>query len=140
MLEDVVLMEDEAYGLSLLSEKINIRFRLATRASISSADAWQKLISIVTKEFDVLETVDFNAGYLITAWKLDIFNDETLTIKSRVIITHNGDTSENNYSIKMVSQYGNGEPDKLEDSNFKDWNKMLKKYYDILDEIEMRLH
>lgn len=139
VLEDVVLLEDEAYGLSVLSEKINTRLPLATRASISSADAWKILISIVTKEFDVLETVDFNAGYLITAWKVDTFNNETLTIRSRVIITHNGDTSENNYSLKMVSQYGNGEPDKLEDSNFKDWNRILKKYYDILDEIEMRL-
>lgn len=139
VLEDVILIEDEAYGSSLLSDKINTRLPLATRASISSADAWKILISIVTKEFDVLETVDFNAGYLITAWKLDTFNDETLTIRSRVIITHNGDTSENNYSIKMVSQYGNGRPDILEESNFKDWNRILKKYYDILDEIEMRL-
>jgi hypothetical protein len=139
ILEDVNLKEDESYSLSLSSEKINTRIPLKTRAKISSADAWKILISIVTKEFDVLETVDFNAGYLITSWKYDVFNEGTFTIRSRVIITHNGDTSENNYSIKMVSQYGNGQPDKLEESNFKDWNRILKKYFDILDEIEMRL-
>jgi hypothetical protein len=90
-------------------------------------------------EFDVLETVDFNAGYLITAWKHDSFNDQTFTARSRVIITNSGNTSENNYSIKMISQYGNGKPNELQDTDFKDWNRILKKYFDILDEIEMRI-
>jgi len=91
-------------------------------------------------EFDVLETVDFNAGYLITAWKYDVFNEETMTIRSRVIITNSGNTSENNYSIKLVSQFGNGKPDELKVTDFKDWNRILKKYYDIMGEIEMRLN
>lgn len=139
VLEDVNLLEDEAFNSSLPSDKINTRLPLKTRASMSSGDAWKILISIVTMEFDVLETVDFNAGYLITAWKYDVFNKETLTVRSRVIITNSGNTSENNYSIKMVSQYGNGKSGELRDTDFKDWNRILKKFYDILDEIEMRL-
>jgi hypothetical protein len=139
ILEDILLLEDEAFMASITSDKINTRLPLGTRASLSSADAWKILISIVTMEFDVLETVDFNAGYLISAWKYDVFNDKTLTIRSRVIITNSGNTSENNYSIKMVSQYGNGQPEKMQDTDFRDWNRILKKYYDILDEIEMRI-
>ena len=139
VLEDVNLLEDESYNSSMLYDKINTRLPLETRASMSSADAWKILISIVTMEFDVLETVDFNAGYLITAWKYDVFNEETMTIRSRVIITNSGNTSENNYSIKMVSQFGNGKPNELKDTDFKDWERILKKYYDILDEIEMRI-
>jgi hypothetical protein len=139
ILEEVNLLEDEAYNVSLLSDRINTRLPLETRASLSSADAWKILISIVTMEFDVLETVDFNAGYLITAWKYDSFNEQTFTTRSRVIITNSGNTSENNYSIKMVSQYGNGKTEELKDTDYKDWNRIIRKYYAILDEIEMRV-
>jgi hypothetical protein len=139
ILEEVNLQEDEAFNVSLPSDKINTRLPLETKESLSSAEAWKILISIVTMEFDVLETVDFNAGYLITAWKHDSFNDQTFTARSRVIITNSGNTSENNYSIKMISQYGNGKPNELQDTDFKDWNRILKKYFDILDEIEMRI-
>lgn len=139
ILEEVNLLEDEAYNVSQLSDKINTRLPLEIRKSLTSADAWKVLISIVTMEFDVLETVDFNAGYLITAWKYDTFNEQTFTTRSRVIITNSGHTTENNYSIKMVSQYGHGKPDELEDTDYKDWNRILKKYYNLLDEIEMRV-
>jgi len=138
-LENLVLLEDEAYHASVITEKVNARLPLVTRKSLSSADAWKILIAIITREFDVLETVDFNAGYLITGWKYDEFNEGTYTVRSRVIITNTGNTSENSYSVKMVSQYGAGKALELNDTTYKDWNRMLKKYYAILDEVEIRL-
>lgn len=138
-LENLTLMEDEAYHASVLTEKVNTRIPLVTRKSLSSADAWKILIAIITREFDILETVDFNAGYLITGWKYDEFNESTYTVRSRVIITNTGNTSENSYSFKMVSQYGVGKASELDDAKYRDWNRLLKKYYAVLDEAEIRL-
>lgn len=138
-LETLDLLEDEAYNVSVLTEKVNTRIPLVTRNSLSSADAWKILIAIITREFDVLETVDFNAGYLITGWKYDEFNESTQTVRSRVIITNTGNTSENSYSVKIISQSGVGKASELADTNYKDWNRLLKKYYAILDEVEIRL-
>lgn len=138
-LENLVLMEDEAYLASVLTEKVNTRIPLVARNSLSSADAWKILIAIITREFDVLETVDFNAGYLITGWKYDEFNESTHTVRSRVIITNTGNTSENSYSVKIISQYGIGKASELDDTKYKDWNRLLKKYYAVLDEVEIRL-
>lgn len=139
VLETLELREDEAYHASILTDKVNTRIPLLTRSSLSSADAWKILIAIITREFDVLETVDFNAGYLITGWKYDAFNESTFTVRSRVIITNTGNTSENSYSVKIISQSGVGKASELEDTNYKDWNRLLKKYYAVLDEVEIRL-
>jgi hypothetical protein len=117
----------------------NSRMPLSIKTSISSSDAWKILISIITREFDVLETVDFNAGYLISAWEYDEFNKGDRTIRNRVIVTNSGSTQENNYSVKFVSQLAEGKVDVRDDTKFKDWNRMLKKYHELIDEIELRL-
>nr|MBI1230293.1 hypothetical protein [Cytophagales bacterium] len=138
-LENLILREDEAYNASVATEKVNTRIPLVTRNSLSSADAWKILIAIITREFDVLETVDYNAGYLITGWKYDEFNESTYAVRSRVIVTNTGNTSENSYSVKIISQYGMGKASELDETKYKDWNRLLKKYYAVLDEVEIRL-
>jgi len=137
--ENINLLEDEAYNASVYSEKINHRIPISVRKSLSSADAWKILISIITKEYDVLETVDFNAGYLITSWEYDSFNKGGKTIRSRIIITNSGALNESNYSVKFVSQTGNGDPLSLEDSQYGDWERILNKYYSLLEDMEIRL-
>lgn len=137
--ENINLSEDEAYLASIYSDKVNRRIPIAVRKSLSTADAWKILISIITKEYDVLETVDYNAGYLITAWQYDGFNKGGKTIRSRIIITNTGSTNENNYSVKFVSQIGDGETVNLEDTKYTDWNRVLKIYYELLEDMEIRL-
>lgn len=139
IIENLVLQEDETYHASIITERVNKQIPLVTRHSLSSPDAWKILIAIITREFDVLETVDFNAGYLITGWKYDEFNENRYTVRSRVIVTNTGNTSENSYSVKIISQYGIGKASELADTSYKDWNRLLKKYYSILDEVEIRL-
>ncbi|HSJ66668.1 MAG TPA: hypothetical protein VK921_03285 [Anditalea sp.] len=137
--ENINLIEDEAYLASIYSDKVNHRIPIAVRKSLSTADAWKILISIITKEYDVLETVDYNAGYLITAWQYDGFNKDGKTIRSRIIITNSGSTTENNYAVKFVSQTGEGNAADLEDTKYTDWNRILRKYYDLLEDMEIRL-
>lgn len=139
IVENINLIEDEAYLASIYTDKVNHRIPIAVRKSLSSADAWKILISIITKEYDVLETVDFNAGYLITSWEYDGFNKGSKTIRSRIIITNSGSTTENNYAVKFVSQTGDGDVASLDDNHYTDWNRLLKKYYDLLEDMEIRL-
>jgi len=139
IVENISLVEDEAYLASLYTDKVNHRIPIAVRKSMSSSDAWKVLISIITKEYDVLETVDFNAGYLITAWEYDSFNKGGKTIRNRIIITNSGSTTENNYSVKFVSQIGDGDVASLEDNKYTDWNRLLRKYHDLLEDMEIRL-
>lgn len=137
--ESISMVVDEAFMVSVESEKANSRVPLTIRKSVSSSDAWKTLISIITKEFDVLETVDFNAGYLISAWQYEEFNKGERTIRSRVIITNADSNEESNYAIKLISQYVDGNVEVRENANFKDWNRILKKYHELFDEIELRL-
>lgn len=137
--ENLILNEDGAHLASVYSDKVNHRIPISVRKSMTSADAWKVLISIITKEYDVLETVDFNAGYLITAWQYDGYNQGSKTIRSRIIITNSGSTTENNYAVKFVSQTGEGEAANLDDNKYTDWNRILKKYYDLLEDMEIRL-
>jgi len=139
VVESLALVEDEAYHASVYTDKVNHRIPLTVRKSMSSADAWKILISIITRGYDVLETVDYNAGYLITAWQYDTFNKGGKTIRSRIIITNSGSTTENNYAVKFVSQHGEGEPTNIEDSKYADWNRLLKKYHELLEDMEIRL-
>jgi len=137
--ENISLTVDEAYNASAYSDKINHRIPISVRKSLSSADAWKILISIITKEYDVLETVDFNAGYLITSWQYDSFNKGGKTIRSRIIITNSGALNESNYSVKFVSQTGDGDAMTLDDSKYTDWERILNKYYTLLEDMEIRL-
>jgi len=139
IVENISLIEDDAYHASMYTDKINHRIPVAVRKSLSSADAWKILISIITKEYDVLETVDFNAGYLITAWEYDSFNKGGKTVRSRIIITNSGSTTENNYAVKFVSQIGDGDAVSLDDNQYTDWNRLLKKYQVLLEDMEIRL-
>ena len=139
VVESLALTEDQAYQASVYTDKVNHRIPLTIRKSMSSPDAWKILISIITRSFDVLETVDFNAGYLITSWQYDTFNKGAKTIRSRIIVTNSGSTTENNYAVKFVSQYGEGEPIDIEDSKYVDWNRLLKKYHELLEDMEIRL-
>lgn len=139
VVENLNLIEDEAYLASVYTDKVNHRIPISVRKSMSSADAWKVLISIITKEYDVLETVDFNAGYLITSWQYDGFNKGGKTIRSRIIITNSGSTTENNYAVKFVSQTGDGEAVNLDDAKYRDWNRILRKYYELLEDMEIRL-
>ncbi|KEO71943.1 hypothetical protein [Anditalea andensis] len=139
VVENVKLMDDEAYRVSIYSDKINHRIPIKVRKSLSNSEAWKILISIITKEYDVLETIDFNAGYLITAWRYDAFNNGGKTIRSRIIITNSGSLNESNYSVKFVSQTADGDVSHLEEAHFTDWDRIIRKYYELLEDMEIRL-
>ena len=78
------MIEDEAHRQSISTDLANVNFTIAVRPEILEDDAWKLLGSIVTTEFDVLEVIDKETGYMRTAWQVEGFNGST--IRTRVIV------------------------------------------------------
>ncbi|MDX5435916.1 MAG: hypothetical protein LPK03_01905 [Pontibacter sp.] len=136
--EFVELLEDEAYASSISTDMANVRITVPVNKALAPEDAWRILGSIVTKSFDVLETVDYNTGYLTTAWQVQNFNGMN-TIRTRVIVSSGGNANDLTYVVKIVSQRADGVTSVKEDQLFMDWGRLLKRYGGIVEEIQARL-
>lgn len=136
--EFVEMVEDEAYNSSISTDMANVRITVPVNKSISSENAWKILSSIITRSFDVLETVDYNTGYLTTSWQVQNFNGMS-TIRTRVIVSSGGNSEDLTYVVKIVSQRADGVTSVKEDQMFTDWGRLLKRYGGIAEEIQARL-
>jgi hypothetical protein len=145
---------DEAYTSSVSSDLANIRITVPVKAGIAPEDAWKVLSSIITRYFDILETVDYNTGYLTTSWQVENF--QSSIIRTRVIVSSGGNSDELAYAVKLVSQEafldGQIKDNSMlkdrqvrpqvtvkDDEKFEDWARILKKYEGLIQEIQARL-
>ncbi|MBF8961986.1 hypothetical protein I0P70_01905 [Pontibacter sp. FD36] len=142
--EFVELAVDEAYTSSISSDMANVRITIPVSKTVDPADAWRILSSIITKRFDVLETVDYNTGYLTSAWQVQNFNGANM-IRTRVIVSSGGNSNDLTYVVKIVSQRHEREINTSrnisvkDDEDFKDWGRLLKRYDGLIEEIQARL-
>lgn len=135
--DHIELVEDEAYATSVSTDLANVKFTVVVRDGITELDAWKVLSQIVTTEFDVLEVIDKETGYLRTAWQVQSFNGKS-TIRTRVIVSLN-DSNPLKYAIKISSERADGLVSAKEDEKFSEWNRILKKYKNIIEEAQTRL-
>jgi hypothetical protein len=154
----IQLKEDEAYLQSEQSSIANKNFNLIIENSaITPLDAWKKLVSIIQSYFDEIETVDFSTSYLKTNWVGKTFNvgsDFKSMIRTRVIITYGGEA--NKYNIKILSEITKSESNCVKSANdfnsssksssltatndecFEPVDRILRKYSDLISEIQRR--
>ncbi|MEI8073609.1 MAG: PEGA domain-containing protein [Bacteroidota bacterium] len=154
----IQLKQDEAYLQSEQSSIANKNFNLIIENStITPQDAWKKLVSIIQSYFDEIETVDYSTSYLKTNWVGKTFNvgsDFKSMIRTRVIITYGGEA--NKYNIKILSEitkpesncarsandYNNGSKSAsltaTNDECFESVDRILRKYSDLISEIQRR--
>jgi hypothetical protein len=135
--DHIELIEDEAYATSVSTDLANVKFTVDVREGISELDAWKVLSQIVTTEFDVLEVIDKETGYLRTAWQVQSFNGKS-TIRTRIIVSLN-DSNPLKYAVKISSERADGIVSAKEDEKFSEWNRILKKYKNIIEEAQTRL-
>lgn len=131
------LKEDEAIKNSISTDFANVNFTIAVREGITEVEAWKLLSSIVTTEFDVLEVIDRETGYLRTAWQVQSFNGES-TIRTRIIVKL-GDSNPLKYVMKISSERAEGVASVKDDQEFEEWSRILKKYKNIIEEAQSRL-
>ena len=143
--EAIEMVRDQAYDNSVSSDLANVRITVPVKAGIAAEESWKILSSIVTRYFDILETVDFNTGYLTTSWQVENFNSSV--IRTRVIVSSGGNSDQITYAVKLVSQVAElNDPSRnlktvtvKDDEAFKDWSRIMKKYQGLIEEIQARL-
>lgn len=86
---------------------------------------------------DVVEVTDKETGYLRTAWQLQAFKQNT--IRTRIIVKQ---SSENPlaFKIKVVSEESRRPRTSAKsDELYRDWDRVLRKYKDVITEVQSRL-
>jgi hypothetical protein len=135
--EHFVLKEDEAFLLSTQVDQANIDVTIDVNNGRGKENAWQVLSMIVTTHFDVLEITDKDTGYIRTSWVLKTFRQNT--VRTRLIVKQSS-ISPLQFKIKLQSQFsGSAQTSVKDDQYYKDWDRVLNTYKDILNEAQTRL-
>ena len=131
----VELKRDDSYDASLKIDFANND--IDVRTTKPEVDAWRLMNQIITSQFDIIEITDKETGYLRTAWAVQTFKGNT--IRTRVVVKLGG-TNPLYYKIKLISEQS-GEPgtSPKSDERFQEWDRVLRKYEGVVNEIQNRL-
>ena len=131
----VEMTRDDAYDASIQTDIANIDIELKT--TNSEEDAWKLISMIITSYFDVIEVTDRETGYLRTSWVIQTFKQNT--IRTRIIVKL-GDTDPLTYKVKLVSEESRNPGTSVKsDELYREWDRVLRKYGNIFDELQSRL-
>lgn len=135
--DHMVLKVDEAYTSSIQSDQANVNFTITVGETKTPEDAWKIMNGIVTNYFDVIEMADKETGYIRTAWSMKNFPNNT--IRTRVIVKP-GNTGGLQYVVKIQSESsGAANTGAKDDEKFKEWERLLNTYKDVISEMQARL-
>jgi hypothetical protein len=136
--DHIRLPEDEAWLSSIRSDQANVNFSIPVNPKLGNDAAWKIIGQIVMEKFDVIEISDPVTGYLRTAWNVKLFGNGK-TVRTRCIVKL-GNTDPLRYVIKIVSEESiiPGASVK-EDEKFREWDRILNAYKDIIGEIQARI-
>jgi len=132
-----ILEKDDAYEASLKNDQANVNFSIVVNEKLSVTEAWKLTTQIVTDYFDAIEVSDKETSYLRTSWNIHTFQQNT--IRTRFIIKL-GDSDPLTFKIKLVSEYsGKSGTSVKADEKFKEWDRVLRKYKNIITDFSNRL-
>lgn len=133
----IVLKKDEFNDAFVTTDKANIDFPVEVNKKYSEDAAWKLVNQIVTNYIDDIVQNNKESGYLMTAWKIQTFAGKT--IRTRIIVKLSN-SSPLTYKIKIESQYCDEENVSAKaDEKFKELDKILKKYENLISEFQTRL-
>jgi len=129
------MKRDDSYDASVRSDIANNDIELKT--SKSEDEAWKLINQIVTSYFDVIEITDKETGYLRTAWIAQSFKQNT--IRTRFIVKQAA-SHPLTYKMKLVSEYSGVAGTSIKrDEQYREWDRVLRKYANIISELTTRL-
>lgn len=133
----IELPEDDAYNASITTDYANKDFEVTVNPEFTEEEAWKIISQIVTSYFDNLEMADLATGYMKTSWQSKSFERET--VRTRVIVKQSG-FEPLKYKIKIVSENsGESMTSVKSDDQFKEWDRILRGYGDLISEFQARL-
>jgi hypothetical protein len=131
----VEMKKDDAFDATDATGLTNIDIEVKTNKP--EAEAWRLLSQIITSYFDVIEVTDKETGYLRTSWVLQSFKRNT--IRTRIIVKL-GSSDPLTYKIKLNSEQSEqAQTNVKNDELFKEYDRVLRKYKEIINEIQTRL-
>ena len=131
----VEMRRDDAFDASIQTDIANVDINLSSNKS--EEETWKLISQIIMSYFDVIEVTDRETGYLRTSWVVQTFKQNT--IRTRVIVKL-GSSNPLTYKVKLVSeQSGRAATSVKSDELFKEWDRVLRKYQSVLDELQNRL-
>lgn len=131
----VEMRRDDSYDASLKIDFANND--IDVRTSKAEDDAWRLMNQIITSQFDIIEITDKETGYMRTAWAVQSFRGNT--IRTRMLVKL-GSNNPLYYKVKLMSEQS-GEPgtSPKADEKFQEWDRVLRKYEGVINEIQTRL-
>ena len=129
------MRRDDAFDASIQTDIANVDITL--KSDKSEEETWKLISQIIMSYFDVIEVTDRETGYLRTSWVVQSFTQNT--IRTRVILK-SGSSNPLTYKVKLVSESsGYASTSVKSDEKFKEWDRVLRKYQSVLDELQNRL-
>lgn len=131
------MKKDDSWEASVKTDQANVDFAITVNNKLSASDAWKLTTQIVTDYFDAIEVSDKETSYLRTAWSIQSFQQNT--IRTRLVIKL-GSSSPLTFKIKLVSEFsGNSGTSVKADEQFSEWDRILRKYQNIISDFSTRL-
>lgn len=129
------LKNDDAWEASSKTDIANVDIGLPSAKGES--ETWKLISTVVMDYFDIIEIADMQTGYIRTAWVVQGY--EQSTVRSRVIVKLSS-TSPLLYKVKFVSEYASrAGVSAKDDDRFKPWDRVLRKYENMVAELQARL-
>ncbi len=132
----VEMKRDDAYDASIQTDIANIDIELKCN-TIGKDKAWKLINQIVLTYIDVIEMTDKETGYLRTAWSLKTFRQNT--VRTRMIIKESS-SEPLVFKVKLISE-SSGLPmtSVKSDELYKEWDRVLRSYSNVISEFQARV-
>lgn len=125
---------DEAYQSSSTTDVANNEIEIKT--NLPEDEAWKRITRLVTDHFDIIEVTDKTTGYLRTAWVTKRFKSGI--VRTRFIVK-TSTSSPLSYKVKLMSEVARGDVSVKQDESFKEWDRVLRAYANIIQELQSRM-
>ncbi len=131
----IEMVRDDSYDASIQLDIANVDMEVRTQKSYD--DAWRLLNQIVVGYIDAIEITDKETGYIRTSWEVQSFSQAT--IRTRIIVKLGSDDPLS-FKVKLVSEISNSPMTSVKaDEMFKEWDRVLRKYANLMSEVQSRL-
>jgi len=132
----VEMKTDDAYDASIQTDIANIDIELKCN-TMDKDKAWKLINQIILSYIDVIEMTDKETGYLRTAWSLKTFRQNT--VRTRIIVKE-ASFDPLVFKVKLISE-ASGLPmtSVKSDELYKEWDRVLRSYSNIISEFQARI-
>ncbi|MEZ4859312.1 MAG: hypothetical protein R2781_10930 [Flavobacteriaceae bacterium] len=130
------MKRDDSYDASIQTDIANVDIELVVN-TMDKDTAWKLINQIVLNYIDVIEMTDKDTGYLRTAWSLKAFKQNT--VRTRIIVKQ-ASSDPLVFKAKLISEYSGAALTSVKaDELYKEWDRVLRSYSDVISEFQARV-